>query len=416
MMKILIVDDEPRRYDRFIKSVQELGFGQHSIDIAIGSKSADERLQVEQYDLVVLDIVLPIWPGGEGDPQNSLDLLFALHQDESYKRPRHIVGLTSDLDAAERAEKDFAALTWVILKYSPTNDEWLNRLVACARYLMESEAPQTSTRTPDRADVVVVCALVDPELSQVLALPWNWQSEPTMLPDATFVHRGSFTDATGKKFSVAAAHAPRMGMVSAALLSASLIEHLRPRLIAMTGICAGLRDKVALGNVLLADPSWDFQSGKRVREGEISDFVARSHHLPAPTKVRRILQEIDRQKTDLAALADSYVGARPTANAKIIAGPVACGSAVLADGEILNEIKRRQHGEVIGVEMEIYGLYAAAAAAAEPQPIAFALKGVCDFADPEKADNAQDYAAYMSARVFGLLLERHAAILMPSIN
>lgn len=411
-MKILIVDDEPQRYGRLVETLQSVGIGKSEIDTAVSTRQADEFLQHTHFDLLILDIVLPLWPQGPGDPQNALDLLFAIHQEDGLKRPRHIVGLTADRGAAEQAAAEFTALTWTIIEYSPTNDDWVNRLVACVRYL-KGVTGQAYAVPADRADVVVVCALAAPELANVLKLPWGWRSQPTMLPDATFVHQGQFTAATGKTYTVAAAHAPRMGMVSSALLSASLIEHLRPRLIVMTGICAGLRNKVGLGDVLLADPSWDFQSGKRFKQGTDGDFVARAHQLPAPTVVRRLLQEIDRQRTDLEQMARAYDGDRPEGDLRVIAGPVACGSAVLADGEVIEEIKKRQHGEVIGVEMEIYGVYAAAAGAAEPQPMAFALKGVCDFADPDKVDDAQDFAAYMSANVLQLLLERHGTVFMP---
>ncbi len=87
-------------------------------------------------------------------------------------------------------------------------------------------------------------------------------------------------------------------------------------------------------------------------------------------------------------------------------GPVASGSAVLADGNVVQEIKA-QHQELIGIEMEIYGLYAAAYAASAPQPKVFAVKGVCDFADPDKGDDHQRYAAYASANVARLLIEKY---------
>ena len=414
-MKILIVDDSQQRYGRFVEILQGLGVAMSDIDTAVGSKQADEFLQSQQYDLLILDIVLPVWPQGEGDPKNALDLLFAIHaEDEDLHRPRHIVGITSEREVADQASEEFAAYTWTIIEYSPTDDEWLNRLVACVRYLMQVAADlPLGPAAKERADLVIVCALASPELSQVLELPWDWQPEPTMLPDATFVHRGSFSDANGRSYSVAAAHAPRMGMVSSALLTSSLIENLRPRLIAMTGICAGLRGKVSIGDVLLADPSWDFQSGKRVKDESNADFVARAHQLPVSSKIRKFVQEMNRQKKDATAIAAQFPGDALAENPTIHAGPVACGSSVLADGEVIQEIRGRQQGDVIGVEMEIYGVYAAAAAASEPQPTAFALKGVCDFADPDKADGAQDFAAFMSANVLRRLVERHAAVLMP---
>ena len=64
-----------------------------------------------------------------------------------------------------------------------------------------------------------------------------------------------------------------MGMVSSALTAASLVSLLKPGLIVMCGICAGVRGKVHMGDVLFADPAWDFQSGKRVSDGKNTQFA-----------------------------------------------------------------------------------------------------------------------------------------------
>jgi hypothetical protein len=42
----------------------------------------------------------------------------------------------------------------------------------------------------------------------------------------------------------------------------------------------------------------------------------------------------------------------------------------------------------------------------------FALKGVCDFGDPEKDDEQQNFAAYASARVLQMLIERFGSRLL----
>ena len=76
------------------------------------------------------------------------------------------------------------------------------------------------------------------------------------------------------------------------------------------------------------------------------------------------------------------------------------------DEEIVTEIKL-QNREVCAVEMECYGVFAAATNSGNPQPQVFALKAVCDFADPHKNDKVQRYAAYSSARVTQLMLERY---------
>jgi nucleoside phosphorylase len=247
-----------------------------------------------------------------------------------------------------------------------------------------------------------VCALRDPELAEVHKLPWNWRSSRP-LDDVTFVRDG-FVEVEGRRITVCATAAPRMGMVATALHSASLIAQLRPRIIAMTGICAGVRGKVSLGDVLFADPAWDFQSGKRVKDKENTQFSMRPHQLAAHAKIRAHIEQIRDDHEGLTKVAGAFDG-RPPGISRVVIGPVASGSAVLADGEVIKEI-REQHQELVGVEMEIYGLYAAAHAASGPQPLCFALKAVCDFADPDKEDGQQRYAAYASARVLQLLIER----------
>ncbi|SFI61514.1 Nucleoside phosphorylase [Bradyrhizobium sp. Gha] len=217
----------------------------------------------------------------------------------------------------------------------------------------------------------------------------------------------------GTHISVCAAAATRMGMVSTALLSAKVIEKLRPKLIVMCGICAGVRGKVDLGDVLLADPAWDFQSGKRVKDRENSSFSIAPHQIPVPTKLRIHVEQLRANHASLSRIAQKF-GEEALRIPRILVGPVASGSAVLADGEVIQQIKEQQR-DLLGVEMEVYGLYAAAHSSSSPQPQAFALKAVCDFADPDKNDKAQRFAAFTSANVLSLLIERFGVRLLQDV-
>lgn len=400
-MKILIVDDKPKRYDRLISAFEEIGITRNQIDLVSCANAAREKIGQQLYDLLILDILLPLWPEGDESVQNSADLLFEIREEELPNPPRHILGITADRDIAASALQDFEGHTWTVLDYAHDNDDWVSRATNCARYLLVRRAePQ---KQGERIDLAIVCALPSPETSEVLKLPWNW-SPARPIDDLVFVRDGH-VEVGGRKLTVCVTTASRMGMVSTTLRTASVIALLRPRLVAMTGICAGVRDKVKLGDVLFADPSWDFQSGKRVRDKENAQFSMRPHHLPASTLVRSHIEQLRDDKDALGTIATSYPEA-PSGVPRIFVGPVASGSAVLADGNVIKEI-RTQHQELIGVEMEIYGLFAAAHAATRPQPLSFALKGVCDFADPDKEDGHQQFAAYASAQVLRLLIERY---------
>lgn len=406
-MKILIVDDQPRRYDRLIDVLGSNGISRDDIDLVGSAIDARDCMDRRAYDLLILDILLPLRPESEESAQNAIDLLFELREGEWANSPRYILGITADRGAAGEALQQFESWCWTVLDFSPSNDEWINRVGNCAKYILD-KAKHEKAAEP-RVDLAIVCALSDPEQAEVLKLPWNWQS-PRPLDDVTFVRDG-WVQVDSRRISVCTTVAPRMGMVSAALRSASIISHLRPKILAMTGICAGVKGKVKIGDVLFVDPAWDYQSGKRVRDAGSSRFSIRPHQLAAPTRIRAHIEQIRDDTTSLAAMAAEFPGKAPGLS-EVILGPVASGSAVLADGEAINEVRLQQHQELIGIEMEAYGMYAAAYAAAEPQPLCFALKSVCDFGDSDKNDVHQRYAAYASARVLQSLIERYGPRLL----
>lgn len=400
-MKILIVDDNPRRYDRLFQAFAEIGIERGQVSLVGSANGARDEIERHNFDLLILDILIPLWPESEEGLQHSADLLFQLRENEIENAPRHVIGITGDKEATRSVCEQFDAFAWTVLEYSDTNDDWIKQAANCARYLQASA--QVQEGGSDRIDLAIICALPTPEQSEVLKLPWNWEAARP-IDDMVFVRDG--TVLVGQStLRVCVTSSPRMGMVSTALRAAAVISKLRPRLIAMTGICAGVRNKVALGDVLFADPAWDFQSGKRVKDKENTQFSIRPHHLPASTRVRSHIEQLREDKDALNAIAANFPE-HPSGVPRILPGPVASGSAVLADGEVIREIKK-QHQELIGVEMEIYGLFAAAQSASRPQPECFALKGVCDFADPDKHDGHQKFAAYASAQTLRLLIERY---------
>ena len=401
-MKILIADDQAKRYSRLVAALAAIGVEREDIEIVPSASDARERLAANQYELLILDILLPFRAEGEPMAQCSLDLLFELQEGDLEYAPGHIVGITADSRVAADSAARFADGTWTIVEYSESNDEWVNRIANCVRYLL-NDAKQSNGKAPEhRVDLAIVCALEKPELEEVLKLPWSWRSARP-LDDVTFVHDGSFV-VEGRTITVSATFSPRMGMVSTALRSATMIALLRPRLIAMCGICAGVKEKVRIGDVLFADPAWDFQSGKRVRDKENSTFSISPHQLHPPAIVRTHVEQIRADHVALARISTNF-GSDAPGQTRLIIGPVASGSAVLADGQVIDEIKL-QHRDLIGVEMEVYGMYAAAHGASQPQPRPFALKGVCDFADPDKDSKDQRYAAFASANILRLLMER----------
>lgn len=399
-MKILIADDQAKRYQALIRELESCGVQRNDIHIVTCANDARQRLESTHYELLILDLLLPLWPEGDPGIPHSLALLMEIEETDTLYKPDRILGITADKLAAGEAAESFAKGTWSIIEYSESNDEWINKIKNCVEYILKTieDTPTTGYIT----DLAVICALEKPEFEELLKLPWNW-SAAKPIDDNTFVRTGRF-QVGPRSFSVVGCFPSRMGMIATALLSAKVISLLRPRLIAMCGICAGVKGKVQIGDVLLADPAWDFQSGKRLKNEEGSTFAIAPHQLHVPVLIRSHVEQLRGDAAALGAMSENF-GSDFSGKTRIVVAPVASGSAVIADGTTIESIKS-QHRELSGVEMEIYGMYAAAASASHPQPKAFALKGVCDFANSDKNDQFQRYAAYASANVLRLLMER----------
>ena len=97
-MKILIVDNEPRRYRKLKTELLKINTISEN-DIVIVSNILDATDNVDKliFDIVLLDILIPYSNVDDDDKQNCIDFLEYLH-DECGNKPKRIIGITSDCD------------------------------------------------------------------------------------------------------------------------------------------------------------------------------------------------------------------------------------------------------------------------------------------------------------------------------
>ncbi len=90
-MKILIVDDDPLIADMYTLKLKEVGF---DVEVAADGRAGLEKIKAGGYDLVLLDVVLPMLDGfeilqavqREGKPLPPIVLLTNLGQKEDVDR------------------------------------------------------------------------------------------------------------------------------------------------------------------------------------------------------------------------------------------------------------------------------------------------------------------------------------------
>ncbi|NBB16590.1 hypothetical protein GVN21_14600 [Caulobacter sp. SLTY] len=403
-MKILVAEDSADKIRRIREVVEAAGeFG--SIEVVFAQTVVDAKAQLRDthFDLLILDVLLPNRAGDEPGHACTVALLEELATRNSLKKPRHILGLTAYDEAIRDAGAAFISRTWAVVRFSFESDEWRAQLISSIRYILGEAQQERDARY--ETDLCVLTALKTPELDAVLRIPWAWQAaEP--LDDVTFVRRGSFSS-QGQSFSVVAASASKMGMVSAALLAAKLVERERPRYLVMPGICAGVKGKCGYGDIIVGDPVWDWQSGKHFVEADVAGFAIAPDPLPVSGFIRSRIDQLRADSKFWLGVKDASQS-KPETELKMRLGPMATGSSVLADEDVLERILV-QNRNLTAVEMEAYGVLAAAVDGRFPRPTAFAMKSVCDYADPTKDDQWQGYAAYTSAQALKEFFERYMA-------
>ncbi|MFP3564583.1 hypothetical protein [Paraburkholderia sp. SIMBA_030] len=398
-MRLLIVDDEYEKAIEISKVIATTG-AQISIEHVTTSTAARRALRTGRFEFAVIDLNLPDAVGAPPTKDGGIALFDLLMMDERSSLPTDVLFLSAKDDLISEAATLVIERGATLCRFGLDTDEWKHVLSGKLKLAAERARRAQLDRPP--VDVAVVTALISPELTAVLDLDYGW-SEKRFPEDLTNYHFGSF-DKEGQPVRVMAASAGRKGMPSSAALASKIVERFRPKYIVMLGICAGVRGKTGLGDVIVADPSWDCGSGKMSESEDGSPvFLAAPYQKALNPVISQLALDLASKSATSKAITGAWNAPTPAGNLSIRVGPMASGAAVLAHGNAVLPITA-QNRELLGVEMEAYAVMAAADYAVGPQPTPIAIKSVCDFADAQKSDDWQAYAAFTSARFFDRLV------------
>jgi nucleoside phosphorylase len=397
-MKILLLEDNDDKALEIENAIKENFPTIEGIDIVKVDDiiKARQELMIRFFDLMIVDLLVPNIYGDDPNPEASINLLRELKIAPDMNMPNHIIGITAYKEEHSDYEKFFNDENRFLLNYSLSSEEWKEQLKNEIQNINLANKSNGDSRY--EYDLAIICALKDPEFEAVKKLSNEWKvvyhkNSPIKFLETTFINQ------LGEDIRVIATSTNTMGMVATATLTTQIIELFHPQVIAMTGIAAGIEGEVALGDILIANPSWDSGSGKikkdKKKDKKIFEFDIRQETLD--DEIYHKVSDLGEDKVFLNEIYNKFEGEKPGTYLNVHIGPIASGAAVIANSDIREEINV-QNRKLIGIEMEIYGLYYAAKHSTNLKPQVLAIKSVCDFADENKADNYQKYAAYTSAQ------------------
>lgn len=398
MISILLVEDEQTKRQLLTEAILEVrGMRYEDITIVPDVVGAKRELKQKQFDLLILDINLPVRADKLPNAEGGLEVVRWLKRSGKDHRPKYIAAVTAYEESHRVAVAEFDNAIWSLCEFSYQNSIWRNHLKQTISLILESHVPPyiNDGRT-FRYDLGIIVALDGVELESVLNYDVVWTECPVRFDSAKY-YTAAISE-NQREIRIVAVAATSKGMTSAAIAATKLIYSFRPRCLAMAGICAGVREKTRLGDVVFADPVWDWGSGKiaSVKRGE--EFRIAPYQYRMSPELRVFIKEISADQPWLTEVKSSWLGPKPDNEIAVHVGATATGSSVLQSAKKIEELTK-QHKDLLAIEMEIFSIMAAAADASAPRPQAFAVKGVCDFGDDEKSDDYQAYAAYVSVAV-----------------
>lgn len=393
-MKIIIVEDDAKKYGRIRKCLVEFGVDSDSIVHRVNAQEAISAFKTERFDLLLLDVNLPIKPDDSVQRGGGLAVLRELHRNEELQRPQYVVGITAYNDVVEEFGPEFQEYLWSLVHYTEGNDHWAAQLSTKLSYIGASLASRRfSDGLTYGTDLAFLTAVEDVEFAAVRRLLAGWQPLHVGNDETRYISGSLYL---GKRdVSVVAANAPRMGMTAAAVSASKMIQQFRPKLIAMVGICAGRAEAVNMGDIIIADPTWDCGSGKIKSVDDKPVFEPAPHQLDLDPDVAEICKALAKDRAFLNQIREAALGTRPPFELNAHVAPMVSGASVIAHKPTF-DAQLPQHRSLIGLDMESYAVAAAALTSGRPRPYAMVIKGVCDYADKAKMGDFQQYAASVS--------------------
>jgi nucleoside phosphorylase/CheY-like chemotaxis protein len=407
MIKILILDDSDRKIDK-IKQVLLEGCGLHENDIEVANSVATGRMAItkDYFDLVLLDLVLPLFENEE--PQEDGGLSFIrdiMSADGRIKIPTQIIGLTEKENAYNKEKEEFQSLLFNVIHCKQSDVEWISQVKQAVNYSMRcKEAVESRLRSRNNYDIAVICALSEEfkQMIQAFGGEDKWQTIQ-IEEDIPFQFRSTvITTANNHDVHVVAAMAGRPGVIPTSVLTTLMYTLFHVESVFMTGFSAGFpSNNLKLGDILVASSIQDYASGKLKDVDGSVKLLKEIHQVETSTSFSLAMQELieddDTQSIIMSKIRKANLLVDSRDSYQVQWSATCCGPYVVTSEEVVKELQENNR-KLEGLDMEGFGLYLSSKLlSGKTQKTALWMKGVGDFADPNKADGYHRTCSYSSA-------------------
>lgn len=408
MIKILILDDTETKIAR-IKSVivNNCNIPENNIDVAISINSGRVLLCKNEYDLLLLDLVLPLTDGDEPDREEGPKFIDEIYANEQINIPNQIIGLTQYDEFYSELKERFEDKVWYLLKYEQSKNDWITKLQNKIIHLRKNkESLQHSISNEYTFDVAVICALQEEFIQLKLAfekIEWNKINYIGIPFD---FYKGVVHTVYGNSLRIIIACVGKSGMSATSILATTMFNIFKVDYLFMTGFCAGFESAdVTFGDIVVADSIQDYTTGK-LKDDETGNLklLKELNQIPANYELASKIGSFISDEANIAKISTSLKKCnllKGRDNVKALLAPTVCGAFVISSETVMNNLKNDSR-KIQSLDMEGFGLYLTSHILNKK---CLWIKAIADFANASKGDEYHSLCSNASAALLYLFLK-----------
>lgn len=401
MIKVLIVDDSDNKIQSIRKVlVERCQIPDNLIDDAKSVSSGITALVSKQYQLLILDLVLPQFDGDHPEENGGLSFLNDINGNQSVNLPVQVICLTEYADIIKENQKKFDQLLVSSVVKQEGDTSWVSQLAANVNHTVKLHNHFLEYYAKkDVYDVGVICALQE-EFDQMLIAfgedKWNslqYANLPYQFKNC-IINTESMSD-----LHIIAACAGGAGMVPTSTLSSIMYNTFHVNQLFMTGFTGGMmNDDVELGDILISKAVQNYPAGKIIDspEGDVK-LLKEMQQIPVNAQLINLFSDFVTNADVISKLNTKIKKQNLQVNErdyyKVECAPTVCVPFVLSSSIVQDELKR-DNRKILGIDMEGFALYYCAHQLSKQ---ALWIKGVSDMANRDKDDRYHKTCAYGSA-------------------
>lgn len=123
-MKVLIIDDDENKVNHILRVINDFTLKKIDLQTASDVAEAIEKVTDQHFDLMLLDLNLPIRKNEAPRRDGGVKVLKELRRNPNLIKPSHVIGLTGVDDLRKTHQPFFDQEGWVLLELNGVNFQW----------------------------------------------------------------------------------------------------------------------------------------------------------------------------------------------------------------------------------------------------------------------------------------------------